>query len=221
MRPYAFLLAIIITCLPFASPMAEEPGRSFPPRDDAIRDPGLVRIRGALITALRRLDIAALRKYTHPAFTQGTQQMTGRSRFLTRIAKDRKLALQLAAILERGGRLAGKTKFAAPYTAFIPTGLIPREQAGILTAPNVPFFDQPDETLAPAVRKSYLLISVPEWAIGFDGKRSPKGWVRTTSGSEVQGYVRASLVAPVVSFVLRFRRIKGVWWLTRLDTSFE
>ena len=160
-------------------------------------------------------------KFTHPEFTQGTQRKTGRRSFLIRMAKDRSLALKLASILVRGGKLTGKTRFAAPYTAFISPGAIPRERAGVLTGRNVPIFERPDATLAPAFRKSYLLVSVPEWAVGFDGKRSPPRWVRIVAGPAFQGYVRVSDIAPVVSFVLHFRGIKGVWWLTRLDTSFE
>ena len=221
MRRFAILLATIAACQQTAVAAAEELAPSYPPRDDAVRDPGLVRIRAALIAALRRKDIAAIRKYTHPDFAQDFQKKAGRQRFLARMTNDRSLALTLATILERGGRLTSNFRFTAPYTAFMSTGAIPREQAGVLAGPNVPIFGRPNSRLAPTVRKSYLLVSVPEWAIGFDGKRSPAGWVRIVSGSVVHGYVRASNIAPVVSFVLRFRRIKGVWWLTRLDTSFE
>lgn len=203
-----------------AAPSTSQTPRAWPPRDDAARLPGLAQMRDELRKAFAAADWATVRKYTHPDIVLGALGETGRGQFIARLKSKKPLGPALSRILSRGGALTGRDRFVAPYTALVRTGSLPRDQAGVLTGGNVPVLSEPREDAATVAKRSYTVVSVPEWAIGYEGDTSPEGWLKIATGG-ARGYVRAGQVAPVVSFVLRFRRINGIWWLTRLDTSFE
>lgn len=220
MPQLAFALIVSVAIGLGVMPPAARSAPAWPPRDDAAKVPALRETRDALRTALRSGDWDTVRKYTHPDISLGAQGGRGRPQFLARLRARKALGPSLATLLGRGGALTARDRFAAPYTALVDPAGIPRDRAGVLLARNVPLLDAPKDGAAVVAKRSYAVVSVPEWAIGYEGEASPEGWLRVESGG-VAGYVRTGQIAPVVSFVLHFRRVNGVWWLIRLDTSFE
>lgn len=211
--PAALVLGLALAAAPALAQKA-------PPVDEAARDPALVKVRAALIEAVKKRDARALSLHLHPNLRVSFGAANGRALFLRNLARDPGLWDELAWVLENGGQFAQGT-FAAPYTFSVDHGDIDTFEAGIVVAENVPARAEPKPDAAIVATYSREVVAVKKWwPQSFeDGKPKPvfhkrTDWVEIETKEKAKAYMEARHVRSVVDYRAIFERRGGVWRVT-------
>ena len=191
------------------------------PRDEAHRDPALIKFRQRLLQIVRRRDADALEDCLSKDVLVGLGGGIGKDNFyaIWKPEHNADFWAKLNFALSHGGYFESDSqhKFTAPYYDFYPDGLpeADTQTRGIIVDKEVELKDKPGG--ATTARLSFDLVHVLDDSL----KPSPEGsgWthIKTLSGEE--GYVRTAQVHSQTEPFAEFTRHGNRWFLSAFGSA--
>ena len=209
------VLALLATTALVPAAAAETSGPVVRETDAATRDPALVKVRAAIIAAVKAKDFKQLEPHLDPKIQIVFGGANGATAFAEALRTDPVMWDELDWVLAHGGRLL-KGEFWAPYTFQAKVGTIDVYDAGFIVADNVPARAEPKPDAAVVATLGHHVVKVTDWREPDKAARpfyNRQDWLPIELPGKRSAWVEARYVRGMGDYRAGFAKIRGVWKL--------
>ena len=206
------LVASLVASLAAAAILAGGAGaaaaKNDRPADQAVRDAALLKMRAALIVAVKRRDTAAVLGHFTPKVMLSFGGDAGRARLRQLLASDRGLWANLEWVLENGGYFNRDGSFTAPWTFHASAKGIEGVEAGVLSATRVNIRSAPRSDAPVLATLSFGVLKI------IYEQNGPKAWRKVQLPGNKVGFVHRRFIRSVIDYRATFTRVNGRWMIS-------
>ena len=208
-----FLLALLASTAIVPVAAAVKPVPPVLPVDEATRDPALVRVRTAVIEAVKAKNFKQLEPHLDPRIELDFGGGSGATELGRRLAGNPVLWEELAWVLEHGGQFQ-RGEFCAPYTFTAKIGHIDVFEAGIIVEASVPARAEPRADARIVATLGRRAIRVADWRNSDKMPRpfyNRRDWVKVEFAEKEFGWIEARFVRSSIDYRAVFKKMRGDW----------
>ena len=208
-------LTLLATTAVLPTAAAQTSGPVVRETDAAARDPALVKVRAAIVAAVKAKDFKQLEPHLDPNILIVFGGSNGAAAFAESLRTDPVMWDELDWVLAHGGRFL-EGKFWAPYTYQAKVGSIDVYDAGFIVADNVPARAEAKADAAVVATLSHHVVKVTDWREPEKAARpfyNRQDWIRIELPAKRSAWVEARYVRGMGDYRAGFAKIRGVWKL--------
>ena len=195
---------------------AQSLGPVVRPVDGARRDPALVKVRAAVIAAVKTKDWKQLEPHVYEKVLVNFGGENDRSILAKYLAETPALWDELDWVLANGGRFLER-EFWAPYTFQANVGKLDEADVGIVVHANVPARAEPRTDAKLVAMLDHHAVRVTDWRPSDSAPRpfyKRQDWVTIELPGKRVAHVEARYVRSMGDYRAGFARKSGVWKLS-------
>jgi hypothetical protein len=204
--------------LPVAAPAQETP---FVPRDEGAADPGWIRFRDRLLTALQQRDRKFVLSVIDRNVRNGLERPRGLEEFRRQwdpeaddgpLWRELARALQLPSAWYRHDQMP--RSLCAPYVLPQWPGDIDPHSHGAITVRQTEVRSEPSGDAGIRARLGHVIVGVADWEVADRDPASRQKWVLIRLRDGSAGYVPEEHIRSPIEQLACFRRTEAGWRLT-------
>lgn len=210
----AVLIALVLL-LPFAATAAEPV--TWPPFDEADKDPTFKAYRDTLLAAIDRRDIEAVVAAASPDIKLSFGDDGGRERFrewLTGADAEPYWAM-LKRVVSEGGKFDEDGRFVAPWAFhYLPPDDVDFYSVAVVAGTNVRLRAAPSTDAAIVRELSYEVVEMPPYQEGREDRvtdGSGREWIRLRTMAGEEGWMASTYLRFLISYRAGFQKTDQGW----------